>query len=207
MIPADADPIDAVEVAQILGISLSKLRLRKIVDQPGFPPPLNPHRARDRVWARAEVAAYASGQPIAARHESTDDDLLDDAEAARVVGVSVETFVQQVHSMPAQPRSIETHSLRYWRRGDLVRRHENAPGRVGKPVGAKDLAPRQRRNAPPPVAAEAEARVHALAAYLAQLAGEGRPRPPTADLAARYNVTTQTIRRWLARIDQDAANS
>jgi DeoR/GlpR family transcriptional regulator of sugar metabolism len=51
----------------------------------------------------------------------------------------------------------------------------------------------------------AAARIESLAAYLAQLASEGKPTPGTSELAARYDVTTQTIRRWLARIDQDAS--
>ena len=106
MIPADADPIDAAEVARILGVSLSKLRNRKLVDQAGFPAPLNPHRARGWVWDRAEIEAYASGQPIPPRSEPTDDDLLDDSEAARAIGVSLETFAQQTQRLSAQPRSI-----------------------------------------------------------------------------------------------------
>lgn len=203
MIPAGADPIDAAEVAHILGVSLSVLRNRKVVDQPGFPTPLNPHRARDRVWDRAEIDAYASGHPLASRPEPGAEDLLDDAEAARAIGVSVETFVQQTDRLSAQPRSIEAHGLRYWRRGDLVRRHETPPGRVGKPVGATDLNPRRRRGRPPQIAADAAARVESLAGYLARLAAEGKPQPGTAELAARYGVSTQTIRRWLARIEPD----
>lgn len=205
MIPANAEPIDAAEVALILGVSLSKLRNRKLVDQPGFPSPLNPHRARGWVWDRAEIEAYASGQAPASRPEPSADDLLDDTEAARAVGVSAETFAQQTHRLSAQPRSIQAHGLRYWRRGDLVRRHETPPGQVGKPVGAKDLAPRSRRGEPPKIAAHAAARVQELAAFLAQLADEGKPQPGTSELATRYDVSTQTIRRWLARIEQDAS--
>lgn len=200
MIPADADPIDAAEVARNLGVSLSKLRNRKLVDKPGFPAPLNPHRARGWVWDRAEIEAYASGRTPMPRPEPSADDLLDDAEAARAIGVSPATFAQQTHRLSAQPRSIEAHGLRYWRRGDLVRRHETPPGQIGKPVGARDLAPRSRRGEPPRIAARAAARVQDLAAYLAQLASEGKPQPGTSELATRYDVSTQTIRRWLARI-------
>jgi hypothetical protein len=116
--------------------------------------------------------------------------------------VSPETFIQQADRLAAQPCTIEAHGLRYWRRGDLVRRHEVPPGRVGKPAGASDLSPRRRRGEPPQIAAVAAERVEKLAAYLAQLAGEGKPQPGTAELAARYGVSTQTVRRWLARIEQ-----
>lgn len=201
MIPAGADPIDATEVARILGVSLSVLRNRKLVDQPGFPTPLNPHRARDRVWDRADVQDFAAGRRSAPRPEPSADDLLDDFEAAREIGVSPATFLQQAHRQSAEPRRIEAHSLRYWRRGDLVRRHEEPPGRVGKPVGAKDLTQRRRRGVPPPVAAAAAERIEDLAEYLAQLSRESMARPTTTELAARYNVSTQTIRRWIARID------
>lgn len=201
MIPAGAEPIDAAEVARILGVSLSVLRNRKLVDQPGFPTPLNPHRARDRVWHRTDIQDFAAGRRAATRPDPSSDDLLDDFEAAHEVGVSPSTFLQQAERQPAEPRSIEVHALRYWRRGDLVRRHETAPGVVGKPTGARDLTPRQRRAAPPPIAARAAARVEDLARYLAQLTREGAPRPDTAQLAARYDVSSQTIRRWLARID------
>lgn len=203
MIPAGADPIDAAEVALILGVGLSKLRNRKLVDQPGFPAPLNAHRARDRVWNRADVVAYAAGQPpLPRRPEVSADDLLDDAEAAQAIGVSLGTFIQQAHHLSAQPRTIAAHNLRYWRRGDLVRRHERPPGRVGKPAGSRDLTPRRKRGGPPPVAAAAAARVEDLAAYLARLSKDGKPQPGTAELAARYGVSTQTIRRWLARVDK-----
>ncbi|HTJ66672.1 MAG TPA: hypothetical protein VL551_04010 [Actinospica sp.] len=187
-------------------MSLTKLRNRKVVDEPGFPPPLNAHRARDRVWDKAEIAAYAAGRPRPERPAPSADDLLDDAEAAHEVGVSVETFVQQTQLMSAQPQSIAAHDLRYWRRGDLVRRHESPPGRVGKPAGTKDLAPRRRRGGPPPIAAAAAARVDELATYLAQLADDGKQRPRASELAAHFDVTTQTIRRWLARIDHDPAS-
>jgi len=203
VISAEADPIDAAEVARILGVSLSKLRNRKLVDRPGFPAPLNPHRARSWVWDRAEIEAYASGQPIPPRSESTDDDLLDDSEAARAIGVSLETFAQQTQRLSAQPRSIEAHALRYWRRGDLVRRHEVPPGRGGKPVGARDLTPRRRRDDPSRIAEAAAKRIENLAAYLTQLSDEGNPKPGTSELATRYGVSAQTIRRWLARIEQD----
>jgi hypothetical protein len=202
VIPAGADPIDAAEVALILGAGLSKLRNRKLVDQPGFPAPLNAHRARDRVWNRADVVAYAAGRPPMPRPEPSADDLLDDTEAAQAIGVSLGTFVQQAHQLSAQPRTIAAHNLRYWRRGDLVRRHERPPGRVGKPAGAKDLTPRRKRGGPPPIAAAAAVRIEELAAYLAQLTKDGKPQPGTGELAERYDVSTQTIRRWLARIDE-----
>ena len=204
MIPAGADPISAEDVARILGLSLTGLRNRMRADQLGSLRPLNPQRARSWVWDRAEVEAYAAGRPLAPRPEPCDDDLLDDREAAAAVGVSAETFAQQLDRMSARPRSIEAHSLRYWRRGDLERRHEVPPGRAGKPAGAQDLAPRRLRNEPSRIAEIAAARVESLAAYLAQLANEGKPRPGTSELAAHFDVTTQTIRRWLARIEQDA---
>lgn len=204
MIPPDADPIAAPEVAQILGVSLTVLRNRMLADEPGLPRPLNPHRGRSWVWDRAEVEAYAAGQPPAPRPEPGPDDLLDDTEAAAAVGVSVDTFTRRIGRVSAQPRSIDAHELRYWRRGDLARRHQAPPGKVGRPAGAKDLAPRPPRGESPRIAETAAARVGSLKVYLAQLAAEGMPRPGSSELAAHYDVTPQTIRRWLARIEQDA---
>jgi hypothetical protein len=201
MIPAGVEPINAEGVARIRGTSLGSLRNSGVLNDPSFPRPLNAHRHRDLVWDPAEVQAHARGDELLPRPAPSPDDLLDDAEAAAVVGVAVDTFVQQVDRLAISPRSIAAHGLRYWRRGDLVRRHEQAPGRSGKPAGAKDLAPRRRRGAPAPIAGKAAARIGELAAYLESLAAEGKPRPDTAELAKRYGVSQRTINRWLVSID------
>lgn len=205
MIPAGTDAVAAAEVARILGISLGTLRNTKATSRPGFPVPLNAGRGRDLIWDRADIEAYATGRAARPRPEPSPEDLLDDAEAAAVIGVSVVTFVQQLDRIGAAPRYIEAHRLRYWRRGDLVTRHHTPPGRRGKPQGATDLAPRKARRGPSPVAAGAELRRQELAAHLADLTSTGAPRPSTRELAERFDVTTQTVRRWLARIDEDTS--
>lgn len=204
MIPAGVEPIDARGVAVVRGVSLSALRNSGLLDEPGFPAPLNAHRRRDRIWDKAAVEAHTRGEKLPARPEQSPDDLLDDFEAAAAVGVALDTFVQQVDRLGAAERHIGVHGLRYWRRGDLVRRHEQAPGRVGKPSGARDLAPRKRRGGPAPIAVKSAARVAELAAYLEGVSAAGRPRPTTRELADRYGVSIRTINRWLSTIDKSA---
>lgn len=199
VIPAGVEPVNASGVAQIWGITLGALRNARILKRPDFPKPLNPHRGRDHVWDPAEVSAHKAGQPLPARPEPSPDDLLDDFEAASVVGVSVDVFTDQAPRLGLTARTIAAHDLRYWRRGDLVQRHESAPGQRGKPVGAKDLTPRKKRGTPAPVAKKAEQKAASLLAYLAELDDAGAPRPDTAMLATRYGVSTRTIQRWLSR--------
>lgn len=199
MIPASVEPVNAAGVASICGVSLGTLRNSKTLKSPEFPKPLNPHRGRDHVWDPAEVEAYEAGRPLPPRAAPSPDDLLDDFEAAAVVGVSVDVFTDQAARLSLRARSIEAHKLRYWRRGDLVPRHENAPGKRGKPVGAKDLTPRKKRRTPAPVADRANQKAASLVAYLTDLDDAGSPRPDTAELASRYGVSARTIQRWLAR--------
>jgi len=199
VIPAGADPVNAAGVASILDVSLGTLRNTKALKAPGFPKPLNPHRSRDHVWDRAEIEAYKAGQPLPARPGPSPDDLLDDFEAATVVGVSVDVFTDQAVRLNLTMRSIEAHDLRYWRRGDLTQRHKKAPGQPGKPTGAKDLTPRKKRGGPAPLTEKADKNVASLFAYLAELDDAGSARPDTTALAERYGVSPRTIQRWLAR--------
>jgi Helix-turn-helix domain len=199
VIPAGVEPVNAAGVARIRGVSLGALRNARVLKDAGFPKPLNPHRGRDHVWDPAAVEAHKAGQSPPAQPEPSPDDLLDDLEAAAVVGVSVDVFADQAVRVGLTPHSIEAHDLRYWRRGDLVRRHEKAPGRPGKPPGAKDLTPRKKRGTPAPVAQQANQNATSLYAYLAELKDAGSARPDTAELARRYGVSARTIQRWLAR--------
>jgi transposase-like protein len=199
VIPAGVKPVNAAGLARIRGVTLGALRNSKVLKDPSFPAPLNPHRARDLVWDPAAVEAHKIGQSPPEQPEPSPDDLLDDSEAAAVVGVSVDVFTDQAARLGLTAHSIEAHNLRYWRRGDLVRRHESAPGKRGKPAGAKDLTPRKKRGAPTPTADKAGQKAVSLIAYLAELDDAGSPRPDTDELARRYGVSTRTIQRWLAR--------
>jgi len=202
VIPAGVDPVNAAGVASVLGISLGTLRNTKALKTPGFPKPLNPHRGRDHVWDRAEIEAYKAGQPLPTRRGPSPDDLLDDFEAATMVGVSVDVFTDQAVRLNLRMRTVEAHDLRYWRRGDLTQRHEKAPGQPGKPAGARDLTPRKKRGTPAPVAEKADKNAASLFAYLAELDDRGSARPDTTVLAERYGVSQRTIQRWLARTEE-----
>ncbi len=199
MIPAGVEPVDAAGVARVRGVTLGTLRNTQVLKDPDFPKPLNPHRRRDHVWDPADVEAHKAGQIPPAKPQPSPDDLLDDFEAAAAVGVSVDVFTDQAIRLGLTAHSIEAHSLRYWRRGDLVRRHKEAPGKRGKPTGAKDLTPRRKRGKPAPVADRANQKAASLVAYLAELDDAGSARPDTAELASRYGVSARTIQRWLAR--------
>jgi hypothetical protein len=201
MIPAGVEPVDAAGVARIRSVSLGALRNAKVLKSTGFPAPLNSHRGRDLVWDSAEVEAHTAGLPLPPRAEPSPDDLLDDFEAAAVVGVSVEVFTDQIDRLDVTARHISVHDLRYWRRGDLSQRHAAAPGQPGKPRGAKDLAPRKKRGVPAPIARKADQRAAEMVAYLAELDRTGTARPDVSELAKRHGVSTRTIQRWLIRAD------
>ncbi len=207
MIPAGLEPVDAAGVARIRGVTLQSLRNSGLLKSPDFPRALNAHRKRDLVWDPAEVEAHRGGLAIPPRAQPSPDDLLDDFEAAAVIGISVETFTDQIERRGLVPQQIAAHSLRYWRRGDLSQRHAAAPGKAGKPKGASDLVPRKKRGGPAPMAAKADERAAALAAYLAQMDGARAGRPDVGDLAARYGVGARTIQRWLVRIDDAGGGS
>ncbi|WP_370381469.1 helix-turn-helix domain-containing protein [Catenulispora sp. GAS73] len=195
--------MNAAGVADICGVTLGTLRNAKTLKSPGFPKPLNPHRGRDHVWDPAEVTAHKAERPLPPRADPSPDDLLDDFEAAAVVGVSVDVFTDQAARLGLTAHHIEAHELRYWRRGDLSKRHGRAPGQPGKPAGARDLTPRRRRGTPAPVAAKADQKAAALFAYLAELDDAGSARPDTITLAERYGVSPRTIQRWLTREKTD----
>lgn len=199
MIPAGVEPVNAAGVARIRGVTLGTLRNAHVLKKPGFPKPLNPHRGRDLVWDPAAIEAHKAGQPLPPRPEASPDDLLDDFEAAAVVGVSVDVFADQANRLGLTARSINAHNLRYWRRGDLIKRYERAPAKPGKPTGAKDLTPRKKRTTPAPAAEKTDQRAASLVAYLAGLDATGSPRPNTTELASRCGVSVRTIQRWLVR--------
>jgi len=199
MIPAGVEPVDAAGVARLRGVSLGTLRNSKLLKSADFPTALNPHRGRDNVWDPADVKAHKAGLPLPPRAEPSADDLLDDSEAAAVVGVSVEVFTDQIGRLDVTARCISAHTLRYWRRGDLSQRHATAPGQRGKPTGAKDLAPRKKRGTPAPSATKADRRASEMFTYLAELDQAGTVRPNVSELAERYGVSGRTIQRWLAR--------
>lgn len=202
MIPAGVEPVDASGVAQIRGVALGSLRNSGLLKDPAFPTALNAHRGRDLVWDPAEVVAHKDGLPLPRRASPSPDDLLDEFEAAAVVGIAHDTFVDQAGRLGIPVRHIKAHDLRYYRRGDLSKRHARPPGGPGKPPGAKDLTPRKKRGVPTPVAAKAAQQIEALATYLKQLAQTGAAPPTVAELAELYDVSTRTIQRWLARIDE-----
>ena len=202
MIPAGVEPVNAEGVARIRDMSLGGLRNSGTLKSPGFPAALNSHRARDLVWDPADVTAHRDGLPPRPRATATLDDFLDEFEAAAVVGLSLETFTDEAERLGLRAWHVEAHALRYYRRSDLPQRHAKPPGKPGKPRGAKDLTPRKKRGAPTPVAVNATKQIEALAAHLKQFAERGAAPPTAAVLAERYDVSTRTIQRWLARIGE-----
>jgi hypothetical protein len=202
MIPAGVEPVNAEGVARIRDMSLGGLRNSGILKSPSFPPALNAHRARDLVWDPADVTAHRDGLPPRPRATATFDDFLDESETAAVVGLSLETFTDEAERLGLRAWHVEAHALRYYRRGDLPQRYAKPPGKPGKPRGAKDLTPRKKRGAPTPVAVNAAQQIEALAAHLKQLAEAGAAQPTATELAERYDVSTRTIQRWLARITE-----
>lgn len=129
MIPRGRPVVDGAGAAAVLGIS-AKTFLNKAINQdPAFPRPLNPGR-RKFLYDQAQVEAYRDERPLPALPEGEDDsDLLDEHDAAELLGVAYAT-VRKDRSVGRMPEPVIVCGLVYYPRGELKRvPAEMRPGR------------------------------------------------------------------------------
>ncbi|MET8103074.1 DNA-binding protein [Streptomyces sp. NPDC005236] len=175
MIPQSRPVINEQDIASHAGVPLATWRRR---DAPAFRqrvPAL--FDSRVRVYDQAQAHAFLAGQPIPALPaEPHPDDLLNDEEAANLLGVTPST-VRAYASQSYLPRGTTVYSLRLWTRRDLEARRDTPPRQGqggGRPPGkggpnkahAYEGDPRLRIAADALAAAPDAARTH-LAANLA----------------------------------------
>ncbi|MFD4549475.1 DNA-binding protein [Streptomyces sp. NPDC058466] len=136
MIPRNRPVINERDIAQQAGVPLAAWRRR---DAPGFRqrvPALFDSRAR--VYDEAQTHAYLNGQPIPPLPaEPHPDDLLNDEEAAALLGVTPST-VRAYASQNYLPRGTTVYSLRLWARHDIETRRDTPPRQGqggGRPLG------------------------------------------------------------------------
>lgn len=125
MIPHNRPVINERDIAQQAGVPLATWRRR---DAPGFRqrvPPL--FDSRVLIYDQAQAHAFLNGQPIPPLPtEPHPDDLLNDEEAAALLGVTPST-VRAYASQNYLPRGTTVYSLRLWTRKDIETRRDTPP--------------------------------------------------------------------------------
>lgn len=128
MIPRGRPVVDAAGAAELLGITYGTFRNRGVAGDPDFPRPLNPGR-RKLLYDRAQVEAYRDGKPLPALPEGEHPtDLLDEHEAAALLGVAYAT-VRKDRNVGRLPDVQMVCGLAYWPRAVLERVPETRLGR------------------------------------------------------------------------------
>ncbi|MBW1603422.1 DNA-binding protein [Streptomyces sp. JJ66] len=189
MIPHGRPTLDLHGVADLAGVSLTTWRRRHHDAFTAAVPPL-PGTLRPALYDAAQVEAFLDGKPLPSLPATPHpDDLLTDAEAATVAGVSASTIRADAVS-GLMPRGEERHGRRWWTRATAEARAARPTQYRGRAPGARDKAPRRRRP---------DHRVAEVAAEL-ERADIGRRGPVTAgELAALYEVSTRTAERIMAK--------
>ncbi|GGN61998.1 hypothetical protein GCM10012285_61680 [Streptomyces kronopolitis] len=138
-------------------ISLGRFRNIKPHMREGFPSPISSPRARVVLWDAEQTAAYDAGLPIPdLPSEDSDEDLLDRAEAAAELGVTLTTWSdyrydprisEHVVLVPEREPGDDRPQVEHWPRHAIRAFKDGRPGQgkgptVGKPKGAGDMIPR-----------------------------------------------------------------
>ncbi|MCX4808952.1 DNA-binding protein [Streptomyces sp. NBC_01214] len=148
---------------------------------------------RPLIYDAAQVDAHLAGEPLPALPAGPHpDDLLTDAEAGAVAGITAST-VRADAVTGLMDRGQERHGRRWWTRAAAEARAGREAQYKGRTAGAKDLAPRIART---------DRRVREVAA-IAEAVEAGHARPVTADeLAKQYGVSPETAERLMAKADE-----
>ncbi|GAA2106020.1 hypothetical protein GCM10009801_82080 [Streptomyces albiaxialis] len=136
MIPRNRPVINEPDIARQAGTPLATWRRR---DAPAFRRRVpNLFRSRTLIYDLAQARAYLSGKPLpilpAGEHP---DDLLNDEEAAAVLGVTAST-VRAYATQGYLSAGRTVYSVRVWPRSDVEERRDNPPGQGkggGRPPG------------------------------------------------------------------------
>jgi hypothetical protein len=129
MIPRGRPAIDAARFAALLGMAYKTWHTQGVAHSEGAPRPVNPGR-RKLLYDLAQAEAFRDGTPLPPLPQGEDpSDLLDEREAAELLGVSYET-VRKDRRIGRLPESVEVCGVHHFRRGDLQRvPAEMRPGR------------------------------------------------------------------------------
>lgn len=188
MIPHGRPTFDTRGVAERAGVSPMTWRRRH---HQAFTAVVHslPGSARPIVYDVAQVDAWLAGKPLPPLPtDPHPDDLLTDAEAGAVAGLSASTIRADAVT-GLMPPGEERHGRRWWTRAAATARADRAPQYKGRRRGAKDKGPRDR---------DPDHRVPEVAAELGRAAAGHRARVTTAELAERYAVSIRTAERLIA---------
>jgi hypothetical protein len=118
MIPRGRPVVDAAGAAAILGMAYKTFRNTSAAHQPGFPDPVNPGR-RKALYDEAQVRAYAArAQPPDLPAGDHPRDLLDEQDAAELLGVAYAT-VRKDRQIGRLPEPVIVCGLAHWPRATL----------------------------------------------------------------------------------------
>lgn len=196
MIPHGRPALDIHGVADRAGVSTTTWRRRYHAAFAAAVKPL-PGSLRPTLYDEAQVDAFLSGEPLpvlpAKPHP---DDLLTDAEAGAVAGVSASTIRADAVT-GLMPRGKELHGRRWWTRADAEARAARLTQYKGRTAGARDKTPRSRPD-------------HRIAEVVTELdrAEAGHRSSVTAEeLAELYGVSTRTGERIMSKARAERSKS
>lgn len=188
MIPHGRPALDLDSVAQRAGVSPSTFGRNHAKAFKAAVKPL-PGSKRPLLYDAAQVDAHLAGKPVPALPTEPDpSDLLTDAEAAAIAGVTASTIRADATTGLIAP-GRELYGRRWWTRADAEARAARPKQYKGRTPGARDKTPRTRPD-------------HRTAEVVTELerAEAGRRAPVTADeLAEFYEVSTRTAERIMAK--------
>lgn len=153
MIPVGRTAVDVAGIAALRGLSIHQARRCQPPPwaEPEHPAPLTtgkPAPGRPQLWDRDQAAAYARGEPIPPLPEpGHPEDLLDDAEAAALVGLAGETWARYRRAGRLPAVDVEVCGAEHWYRRTAeqykAEREQRADApRGGRPPGSTETLPR-----------------------------------------------------------------
>ncbi|MFD6918571.1 DNA-binding protein [Streptomyces virginiae] len=192
MIPRGRPTLDIHEVAARAGVSVATWRRRHHEAFAAAVMPLA-GSARPLIYDAAQVEAHLASEPLPALPtDPHPDDLLTDAEAGAVAGITASTVRADAVTGLMDPGQ-ERHGRRWWTRAAADARAGREAQYKGRTTGSKNRAPR---------IATTDKRVREIAAITAAAeVGTGQP-VTAAELAERYEVSTETAERLMAKADE-----
>ncbi|MYV63271.1 DNA-binding protein [Streptomyces sp. SID4931] len=188
MIPHGRPALDLDSVAQRAGVSPSTFGRNHAKAFKAAVEPL-PGSKRPLLYDAAQVDAHLAGKPVPALPTEPDpSDLLTDAEAGAIAGVTASTIRADATTGLIAP-GRELYGRRWWTRAEAEARAGRQRQFRGRIPGATDKEPRRR---PSPKTDEIVAEV--------KRAEAGHRGPVDADgLAAQYGVSRRTAERAIAK--------
>ncbi|MFD8956326.1 DNA-binding protein [Streptomyces caelestis] len=190
MIPHGRPALDIDSVAQRAGVSRSTFERHRAAAFRAAVTPL-PGSKRPLLYDAAQVDAHLSGKPVPALPTEPDpSDLLTDAEAGAIAGVTASTIRSDAATGLIAP-GRELYGRRWWTRAEADARATRKTEFKGRTPGARDTTPRSRRPKGPTV--------DQVAAELHRAAAGDRGPVTAVGIAMQYDVSTRTAQRLIAK--------